>query len=94
MSIACNHGQLARSCEICQLEAERDSLRERVAALEAETNRWKGDVASHQRARHKAEERVAALEAELAVFKKEKAENLAEAKRALAAYRDQYGDET
>ncbi len=31
----CKHGQLARSCEICQLEADNVVLRARVAELEA-----------------------------------------------------------
>lgn len=31
----CEHGQLRRSCEICELTAERDALRARVAELEA-----------------------------------------------------------
>jgi len=29
----CQHGHLARSCEICDLEAERDELRARIDAL-------------------------------------------------------------
>ena len=36
----CKHGQLARSCEICELEAERDALAAEVARvqrLEAES---------------------------------------------------------
>lgn len=31
----CKHGQLARSCEICGLETERDALAARVTELEA-----------------------------------------------------------
>ena len=31
----CKHGQLARSCEICQLEADNAALQSRVAELEA-----------------------------------------------------------
>lgn len=31
----CKHGQLARSCEVCELEADNAALRARVTELEA-----------------------------------------------------------
>ena len=37
MSLECEHGQLARSCNICEYEREIAELRARVAELEA----WK-----------------------------------------------------
>jgi len=38
MSLECEHGQLARSCNICEYEREIAELRARVAVLEAESD--------------------------------------------------------
>jgi hypothetical protein len=45
MTNQCKHGQLARSCEICELEQERDSLRATADALGAENERLQVEVA-------------------------------------------------
>jgi hypothetical protein len=36
----CKHGQLARSCEICELERERDGLRAENERLKALLRDW------------------------------------------------------
>lgn len=43
MAIECKHGQLARSCEICELEAENVRLRaenERLSSVLQQINDW------------------------------------------------------
>lgn len=37
----CKHGQLARSCEICELEGELATLREKAKGIEDFYNRWR-----------------------------------------------------
>ena len=39
--IECEHGQLARACNICEYEREIAELRARVAELEASRDEWK-----------------------------------------------------
>jgi DNA repair exonuclease SbcCD ATPase subunit len=41
MSLECEHGQLARSCNICEYEREIAELRARVAELEAERDGYR-----------------------------------------------------
>jgi hypothetical protein len=36
----CKHGQLARSCEVCELEAERDALAAEVERLREALRQW------------------------------------------------------
>jgi len=44
MSLECEHGQLARSCNICEYEREIAELRARVAELEAERDKLRDDL--------------------------------------------------
>ena len=45
MNLECEHGQLARSCNICEYEREIAELRARVGELEAENKRLRELVA-------------------------------------------------
>ena len=44
MNLECEHGQLARSCNICEYEREIAELRARVAELEAERDKLRDDL--------------------------------------------------
>ena len=41
MNLECEHGQLARSCNICEYEREIAELNARVAELESDRDEWK-----------------------------------------------------
>ena len=63
MNLECEHGQLARSCNICEYEREIAELKARVAELEAERDKLRID-ASHDLAIARDEWRRIALEAQ------------------------------
>ena len=63
MSLECEHGQLARSCNICEYEREIAELRARVEELEAERDKLRIE-ASHDLAIARDEWRRIALEAQ------------------------------
>ena len=44
MSLECEHGQLARSCNICEYEREIAELKARVGELEAERDKLRDDL--------------------------------------------------
>ena len=41
MNLECEHGQLARSCSLCEYEREIAELTARVAELEAARDEWR-----------------------------------------------------
>ena len=57
MSLECEHGQLARSCNLCEYEREIAELRARVGELEAENQRLGealSEIATGNRTAHEA----------------------------------------
>lgn len=47
VSTICRHQQLARSCEFCELEAERDAARAEVMALKVDRDEWMASSAGY-----------------------------------------------
>jgi hypothetical protein len=44
MTTTCKHGQLARSCELCEKDAENERLREELAASKAREEAYRAEV--------------------------------------------------
>ena len=63
MSLECEHGQLARACNICEYEREIAELKARVGELEAERDKLRIE-ASHDLAIARDEWKRIALEAQ------------------------------
>ena len=63
MSLECEHGQLARSCNICEYEREIAELKARVGELEAERGHQEAAIAALEEANNSLAARVAELEA-------------------------------
>jgi hypothetical protein len=50
MNLECEHGQLARACNLCEYEREIAELNARVAELESSRDEWKR-IATEAKAR-------------------------------------------
>lgn len=48
MTIECEHGQLARSCEICDLQRENESLCRQLDRASAEIHRLRGRLSHYE----------------------------------------------
>ena len=64
----CKHGQLARSCEICELELENAELRQQLATRTAECRTLRNAAVIADERREAAEARTVELQERLAMF--------------------------